>query len=197
MPIEVVAEVEDVAPPAKKRRKSKVVNKLIQEEAIIEFIVAKASPKAKTVKLPKPIIQKPEKFVCALCPDMSKDGLVIIGEPDIVRGDLAAHRVCVSYIPSLIQGNSMVTYFSHYQVLFTPATWIEIDPLDGKEIVRGFAGIEKARWKLVSFLHVQLHSDTILIMFLSTCRNVIFVQRNTERKVSFTRQKIKKKKKKS
>lgn len=29
------------------------------------------------------------------------------------------------------------------------ATWIEIDPATNEEIVRGFANIEKARWKLV------------------------------------------------
>lgn len=64
-------------------------------------MVAKSSPKAKATKLLKVIVQKPEKFVCALCPDMSKDGLVVIGEPDVVRGDLAAHRVCVSFtLPS-------------------------------------------------------------------------------------------------
>jgi hypothetical protein len=32
--------------------------------------------------------------------------------------------------------------------MFTPTTWIERE--DGKDVVRGFEGIEKARWKLVS-----------------------------------------------
>lgn len=34
--------------------------------------------------------------------------------------------------------------------MFTPATWIENDPENDKEIVRGFGQIEKARWSLVS-----------------------------------------------
>lgn len=37
-------------------------------------------------------------FVCALCPDMSGDGLVRVGEPGVKhKKDLSAHRVCVMF----------------------------------------------------------------------------------------------------
>ena len=36
------------------------------------------------------------------------------------------------------------------RVALPAATWIEPDPETGEELVRGFAKIEKARWKLVS-----------------------------------------------
>lgn len=45
-------------------------------------------------------IAKTDSFVCALCPDMSEEGLVRIGEPGVrSRKALAAHRVCVSGFP--------------------------------------------------------------------------------------------------
>lgn len=39
----------------------------------------------------------------------------------------------------------LILYFTHA----TAATWIEVDPESNEEMVRGFAKIEKARWKLV------------------------------------------------
>lgn len=42
--------------------------------------------------------KSPEPFVCALCPDMSADGLVKIGEPGVKnKKGLSAHRVCVMF----------------------------------------------------------------------------------------------------
>lgn len=44
-------------------------------------------------------IAKDESWVCALCPDMSTEGLVRVGEPGVKqRKSLAAHRVCVSFL---------------------------------------------------------------------------------------------------
>ncbi|GAA5822529.1 hypothetical protein JCM3770_003566 [Rhodotorula araucariae] len=84
---------------------------------------------------------KPD-FACALCPDMSTEGLVMIGEPGVrsTKKRMDAHRVCV---------------------MFTPATWIEIDPDSGEEIVRGFAKIEKARWKLKCQLCAEAHGTKV------------------------------------
>ncbi|GAA5908962.1 hypothetical protein JCM5296_006834 [Sporobolomyces johnsonii] len=82
-----------------------------------------------------------EEFVCALCPDMSEEGLVRIGEPGVKsKKRLEAHRVCV---------------------MFTPATWIEEDPTTGEEIVRGYARIEKARWKLKCSLCTEPHGTKV------------------------------------
>ncbi|GAA5968528.1 hypothetical protein JCM21900_006633 [Sporobolomyces salmonicolor] len=82
-----------------------------------------------------------EEFVCALCPDMSEDGLVRIGEPGVKsKKRLEAHRVCV---------------------MFTPATWIEEDPTTGEEMVRGYARIEKARWKLKCSLCTEPHGTKV------------------------------------
>ncbi|GAA6019759.1 hypothetical protein JCM10207_009254 [Rhodosporidiobolus poonsookiae] len=83
-------------------------------------------------------------FVCALCPDLSEEGLVRVGEPGgkgSRKGEgLRAHRLCV---------------------VFTPATWIEEDPATGEELVRGFAQIEKARWKLKCQLCSEPHGTKI------------------------------------
>ncbi|KAK4701976.1 hypothetical protein P7C70_g4248, partial [Phenoliferia sp. Uapishka_3] len=82
----------------------------------------------KKAKIEAEKIAKEESWLCALCPCMSTDGLVRVGEPGVrPRKVLNAHRECV---------------------MFTPATWIELDALTNEEIVRGYAGIEKARWKL-------------------------------------------------
>ncbi|BGP44008.1 hypothetical protein JCM10450v2_008224 [Rhodotorula kratochvilovae] len=88
-----------------------------------------------------PAPPKPE-FVCALCPDMGTEGLVMVGEPGVksAKKRMDAHRVCV---------------------MFTPATWIEIDPDSGEEIVRGFAKIEKARWKLKCQLCSEAHGTKV------------------------------------
>ncbi|GAA5845801.1 hypothetical protein JCM9279_002379 [Rhodotorula babjevae] len=84
---------------------------------------------ATSTQQPQPVAPPKPEFACALCPDSSTEGLVKIGEPGVKssRKRQDAHRVCV---------------------MFTPATWIEIDPESGEEIVRGFGKIEKARWKL-------------------------------------------------
>ncbi|BGP20839.1 hypothetical protein JCM10213_008125 [Rhodosporidiobolus nylandii] len=93
---------------------------------------------------PPPPAPKPKKpdFVCALCPDLSEEGLVAVGEPGVRRvpGGPRAHRVCV---------------------MFTPATWIELDPQNGEELVRGYGKIEKARWKLKCQLCTEIHGTKI------------------------------------
>ncbi|GAA6063528.1 hypothetical protein JCM10212_006701 [Sporobolomyces blumeae] len=91
---------------------------------------------ASTAPPPKP---KPE-FVCALCPDMSDEGLVEVGEAGKPRKKLKAHRLCV---------------------MFTPATWIEQDDEAGHEMVRGFGKIEKARWKLKCSLCAETHGTKV------------------------------------
>jgi len=51
-------------------------------------------------KPPAPPVQVEQKptFVCALCPDLSNDGLVRIAEPGVKsKKELAAHRVCVMF----------------------------------------------------------------------------------------------------
>ncbi|GAA5828560.1 hypothetical protein JCM11251_000850 [Rhodosporidiobolus azoricus] len=102
---------------------------------------------------PAPVQQQPKKknFVCVLCPDESEEGLVRVGEPGAAKAggkaELRAHRVCV---------------------MFTPATWIEVDPSlksaahpEGEELVRGYAKIEKARWKLKCQLCTEQHGTKI------------------------------------
>ncbi|GAA5877570.1 hypothetical protein JCM3774_006121 [Rhodotorula dairenensis] len=89
---------------------------------------------------PPPAPPQPE-WPCALCPDMSRDGLVRIGEPgQKSKKRLEAHRICVT---------------------FTPATWIEPDPQTGEELVRGYAKIEKARWKLKCQLCTEMHGTKV------------------------------------
>lgn len=88
--------------------------------------------KKEATKKEKP--PKPE-FVCALCPDPTVDTLIRIVEPEGTAMTAAgkkpkmAHKICC---------------------MFTPSTYIEVDAATGEEIVRGFEGIEKARWSLVS-----------------------------------------------
>ncbi|GAA5863810.1 hypothetical protein JCM8547_006072 [Rhodosporidiobolus lusitaniae] len=99
---------------------------------------------------PPPPAPKKVAFKCALCPDMAEEGLVKIGEPGAGGGGggggrkngegLRAHRVCV---------------------MFTPATWIEVDPQSEEEMVRGYAKIEKARWKLKCQLCTEPHGTKI------------------------------------
>ncbi|GJN94718.1 hypothetical protein Rhopal_007809-T1 [Rhodotorula paludigena] len=91
---------------------------------------------------PPPPPPPKEEFACALCPDRSKEGLVRVGEPGVksAKKRVDAHRVCV---------------------MFTPATWIEIDPVTNEEIVRGFANIEKARWKLKCQLCTESHGTKV------------------------------------
>ncbi|GAA6035462.1 hypothetical protein JCM8097_000266 [Rhodosporidiobolus ruineniae] len=109
---------------------------------------ARPSPAPAAIAAPPPAPAAPPApaFVCALCPDLSEDGLVRVGEPGAGGGKkareaaLRAHRVCV---------------------MFTPATWIETDPQTGEELVRGYAKIEKARWKLKCQLCVEPHGTKI------------------------------------
>ena len=61
-----------------------------------------------------------EDYACVLCPDMSPEGLVRVLDTGNA-GEYFAHRICA---------------------MFTPETW-----MDGDEI-RGFGGIERARWAL-------------------------------------------------
>ncbi|KAK4056090.1 hypothetical protein OIO90_002821 [Microbotryomycetes sp. JL221] len=88
-----------------------------------------------------PTPPKKKQFICALCPSDSTEGLVKIGEPDVKpKKELRAHRLCV---------------------MFTPATWIETDPQTQEEIVRGFAGIERARWKLKCQACADMHGAKV------------------------------------
>ncbi|GAA5915820.1 hypothetical protein JCM8208_006875 [Rhodotorula glutinis] len=94
------------------------------------------------VQQPQPVAPPKPEFPCALCPDASTEGLVMIGEPGVKSSKKRqdAHRVCV---------------------MFTPATWIEIDPESGEEITRGFGKIEKARWKLKCQLCAEVHGTKV------------------------------------
>ncbi|KAM0787074.1 hypothetical protein ACM66B_006335 [Microbotryomycetes sp. NB124-2] len=84
---------------------------------------------------------KKKEYVCALCPSDSQEGLVTIGEPGVkAKKELSAHRICV---------------------MFTPATWIETDPETKQEIVRGFGGIERARWKLKCQACADMHGTKV------------------------------------
>ncbi|KAL8278069.1 hypothetical protein RQP46_009529 [Phenoliferia psychrophenolica] len=95
----------------------------------------------KKAKIEQEKAAKEDSWMCALCPEMSTEGLVRVGEPGVrTKKVLNAHRVCV---------------------MFTPATWIEIDPSTNEEIVRGYAGIEKARWKLKCQLCSEKHGTKI------------------------------------
>ncbi|GAA5931991.1 uncharacterized protein JCM15063_001094 [Sporobolomyces koalae] len=99
-------------------------------------LAAKAQTSASSTLAPAPAPPKPD-FVCALCPDLNTEGLVAIGEVGVKpKKQQQAHRLCV---------------------MFTPATWIELDAETGKEMVRGFGAIEKARWKLKCVLCSELH----------------------------------------
>ncbi|GAA5890494.1 hypothetical protein JCM6882_002939 [Rhodosporidiobolus microsporus] len=115
---------------------------------------AAPTPPPSAAAAPKPPPPPKPAFVCALCPDLSTEGLVRVAEPG-QQGQqqgkngkgVRAHRVCV---------------------MFTPATWIEVDPAtksvanpDGEEIVRGYAKIEKARWKLKCQLCTEPHGTKI------------------------------------
>ena len=57
-------------------------------------------------------------------------------------------------------------------LVFAAATWIEIDPESGEEIVRGFAKIEKARWKLV-----RLSSPSLPVLLLSSVPDLLLLPR--------------------
>ncbi|KAM0747231.1 hypothetical protein T439DRAFT_328987 [Meredithblackwellia eburnea MCA 4105] len=133
-----------IMPPSKESTPSKKVKldesfpTLTAPATIAPAPVRELSKKAKA-ELDK--VAKEESFVCALCPDMSTEGLVTIGEPGVKsRKVLSAHRVCV---------------------IFTPATWIDTDPDTGDEIVRGYARIEKARWKLKCQLCAEKHGTKV------------------------------------
>ncbi|GAA5938979.1 hypothetical protein JCM3775_002640 [Rhodotorula graminis] len=102
---------------------------------------AAAAAAAGPVQQPQRVAPPQPDFACALCPEASTEGLVMIGEPGVKsKKRQAAHRVCV---------------------MFTPATWIEIDPESGEEIVRGFGKIEKARWKLKCQLCAESHGTKV------------------------------------
>lgn len=109
------------------------------------------SSAASTASAPPSAPPKPD-FPCALCPDLSTEGLVPVGEPGVKnKKKLEAHRLCVMFTrecvpPDLWRCGQADRLFRRP----TAATWIEIDPETNQEIVRGFAKIEKARWKLVS-----------------------------------------------
>ncbi|GAA5970325.1 hypothetical protein JCM11641_001664 [Rhodosporidiobolus odoratus] len=91
-------------------------------------VASSAVATAKKPDAPTPPPPKKVDYPCALCPEMTEEGLVKIAEPGKkTAGGMKAHRVCV---------------------MFTPATWIEVDPTSGEEIVQGYSKIEKARWKL-------------------------------------------------
>ncbi|KAK4049713.1 hypothetical protein OIV83_003988 [Microbotryomycetes sp. JL201] len=99
-----------------------------------------AGPSGTSGKSSVPLAKKKD-FVCALCPSDSNEGLVKIGEPGIKsKKELWAHRLCV---------------------MFTPATWIELDPETEHEIVRGFGSIEKARWKLKCSACIEMHGTKV------------------------------------
>ncbi|BGP04024.1 hypothetical protein NBRC10513v2_007764 [Rhodotorula toruloides] len=98
------------------------------------------SSAASTASAPPAPPPKPD-FPCALCPDLSTEGLVRVGEPGMKnKKKLEAHRICV---------------------MFTPATWIDVDPETNEEIVRGFSKIEKARWKLKCQLCTETHGTKV------------------------------------
>ncbi|GAA5913481.1 uncharacterized protein JCM6883_004402 [Sporobolomyces salmoneus] len=97
----------------------------IQQQRVYQLQVQQQAPASKAKATPPPPPPKPD-FVCALCPDLNTEGLVDIGENG-VKSKKKAHRLCV---------------------MFTPATWIEVDEATGQEMVRGLKGVEKARWKL-------------------------------------------------
>ncbi|GAA5854045.1 hypothetical protein JCM5353_003748, partial [Sporobolomyces roseus] len=105
-----------------------------QQEAKLAAKTQAAAPQ------PAPAPQKVD-FVCALCPELSTEGLVAIGEAGVKSSKKQmAHRLCA---------------------MFTPATWIEQDAATGKEMVRGFKKIEKARWKLKCSLCTELHGTKV------------------------------------
>ncbi|GAA5869887.1 hypothetical protein JCM16303_001831 [Sporobolomyces ruberrimus] len=107
-----------------------------QQPQQVQPQVAPPKPKQATTIAVAPSPPKPE-FVCALCPDLNTEGLVAIGEAEgKSKKKLQAHRICV---------------------MFTPATWIELDEKTGEEMVRGFGKIEKARWKLKCSLCTVQH----------------------------------------
>ena len=94
-------------PTSAPRRKRIAVNKDEADEPPRKKVpVVVVEPKVtKKAQMELDKIAKTESFVCALCPDMSSEGLVRIGEPGVrSRKALAAHRVCVSGLFLVIRG---------------------------------------------------------------------------------------------
>lgn len=93
-------EEKEAVEPVIKRKRSKpnklvaAIPPVVKVEVVIEIPAPKLSKKAQKYM---DLVAKTDSFVCALCPDMSTDGLVRIGEPGVKsRKDISAHRVCVS-----------------------------------------------------------------------------------------------------
>lgn len=97
---------------------------------------------AKATPLPKQ--PAPPTFPCALCPEMSVEGLVRISNIGMTGKNknkiLFAHRICVT---------------------FTPTTWCALDPVTGQDMVYGFENIEKERWALKCGLCTEKHGTKV------------------------------------
>lgn len=94
-------EKKDKVEPVKRKRPkpNKVVATIPAVVKAIEVVVEIPTPKiSKKAQKYMDLVAKTDSFVCALCPDMSTDGLVRIGEPGVKsRKNISAHRVCVSF----------------------------------------------------------------------------------------------------
>ncbi|KAH8926648.1 hypothetical protein BT69DRAFT_1238823, partial [Atractiella rhizophila] len=106
-----------------------------------------SQPLQQQTMMPPPPPAKPapppkKDYICALCPDLADDHLVPIREPGkkSTGNEKKAHRVCVT---------------------FTPATWIEFDPIAKEDVVRGFNQIERARWTLKCGLCNEKHGAPV------------------------------------
>lgn len=108
-----------------------------QSPAPPSALASSPAPAIKPVAKPAaPAKPKKAEFVCALCPDRNTDGLVRVADPGPRGKQIRAHKVCV---------------------MFTPTTWIDTDEQSGEEVVRGYATIEKARWRLKCQLCEEKH----------------------------------------
>ena len=109
-----------------------------------EAAAKKAERDAKKLERDKAILAAraaQERFVCVLCPDLTRETLIPLA-PVPVNGVAGkdprrraghAHKICA---------------------MFTPTTYVSQDPVTGTEYIYGFENIEKARWALVSTYRV-------------------------------------------
>lgn len=138
-------------PPAKKQK--------TEGPARSASVALSTTSETKTVKLSKAAqkladeARKEESWACALCPDLSTEGLVRIGEPGVKsKKALKAHRICVIFTRRSFHETSRACAEDSHGLL-AASTWIDEDPDTHEEIVRGYGKIEKARWRLVRLFY--------------------------------------------